>query len=172
MVDFHVVIIVAGSLAVDGEANAYGASGGVEVMPEVGFSAEASNRQGARFEGRIPADPPVVASQDAGLQMKFVGDDQAEAAAVGHVTGQVEPAPAGVSGQMEVDHGPSIAGDVEATHRHVTRCTKVDVDHVVMVAFHVESHGGRVEVGQRVACDVLHVGKGGLWPIDDDRKEV
>jgi hypothetical protein len=172
VVDFHVVVVMPCSLSVDGEADTDGGSGGVEVMPKVGFSSESSDRQGAGFEGRIPANPPVVASNDARLQRKFVGDDHAEAGAVGHLPGEVKPAPAGVPGQVEVDHGPPMARDVKATHRHMTGCTKVDVDHGLMVPFQVKPHGRSIEVGQRVACDVVHVGKGGLWSIDDDREQV
>jgi hypothetical protein len=157
---------------VDGEANADGSPGCVEVMTEVGLASETPNGQGARFEGRIPADPPIVASKDTGFQVKFVGDDDAEAAAVGDLTGEVESTPTGVSRQMKMNHGPAAACDVKASYRHMASRPEIDVDDGVVVSFQVQTHGCAVEVGQRVSGNVFDVGKGGFWPIDDDGEEV
>ena len=68
-----------------------------EVVAEVGLPSEASDRQGARFEGRIATNAPIVAAHHAGFEVKFVGHDHAEVAAVSDLPGEVEPAPARVA---------------------------------------------------------------------------
>ena len=97
MVNLDVVVVMTGALAMDRQPDADASSRCVEVVAEVGLPSEASDRQGARFEGRIATNAPIVAAHHAGFEVKFVGHDHAEVAAVGDLPGEVEPAPARVA---------------------------------------------------------------------------
>ena len=64
MVNFHVMVVVTLFTAVDSDSNSHVASGSVEVVAKVGFTAKTSCREGPGGELSVPADPPIVASQE------------------------------------------------------------------------------------------------------------
>ena len=97
VVDFDVMIVMAAALAVDGQPDSNGAACRIKVVTEVRFTAESSDGEGACFERGVASDPPVVASHHARLEVEFIGDDDAEVATVGHVTGEVDATPARIS---------------------------------------------------------------------------
>ena len=157
MVNFHVMVVVALFTAVDGDSNSHVASGTVEVVAKVGFAAKTSCREGPGGDLSVPADPPIVASQETRASVEAVAEGHGQVGSVCDLTGQMQPAPTRFPGKMEMQHGLPVARDVKPPSGTMPRSTHVHVDHVFDHALQVQVQSVLAEVGDGGTCYVCDV---------------